>query len=355
MKAFVILNPAAGKKTHESVREALGRHFGASHIQYEVHETRKTDKPGDIVRTRLREGFNLAVAAGGDGTVSDVIDGLVENPKPLGIVPTGTGNLIARELGIPDNVNDAVAVIASAPRSTSSFCRGRSRARARGARDRPRARPGPRIPHGPVSVPPRADGPARIEEAGRCVSISEFPLALPDEQARVWPILLIDPSVRIANREIVLCGAGGTPLRIPHLLGWRIGLDGGIHPEDPGQLAPTRRVDFRYLTSLGGMPSAHSAMVSAVATSVGLIEGFGSTIFIVTLVFALLVMFDASTVRRAAGLQARLLNQVVEVMLKEHHLPTQKLREILGHTRMEVFAGMLVGIAIGMAMHLLMN
>jgi diacylglycerol kinase (ATP) len=117
MKALVILNPAAGKNAHESVREALGRHFAASHIQYEVHETSKTDKLGDIVRTRLREGFDLAVAAGGDGTVSDVIDGLVENPKPLGIVPTGTGNLIARELGVPDDVDDAVAVIASAPRS----------------------------------------------------------------------------------------------------------------------------------------------------------------------------------------------------------------------------------------------
>jgi len=117
----------------------------------------------------------------------------------------------------------------------------------------------------------------------------------------------------------------------------------------------TRRVDFRYLTSLGGMPSAHSAMVSALATSVGLSEGFGSTIFVVTLVFAMLVMFDASTVRRAAGLQARLLNQIVEVIVKEHHLPTQKLREILGHTRMEVFAGMLVGIVIGMAIHLLKN
>ena len=117
MKAFVVFNPAAGKNAHESVREALGRHFAASHIQYEVHETSKTDKPGDIVRTRLREGFDLAVAAGGDGTVSDVIDGLVGNPKPLGIVPTGTGNLIARELGIPSDVDKAVALIARAPRS----------------------------------------------------------------------------------------------------------------------------------------------------------------------------------------------------------------------------------------------
>jgi hypothetical protein len=117
----------------------------------------------------------------------------------------------------------------------------------------------------------------------------------------------------------------------------------------------TRRVDFHYLTSLGGMPSAHSAMVSALATSVGLHEGFGSTIFVVTLAFALVIMFDASTVRRAAGLQATLLNQVVDVVLKEHHLPTEKLREILGHTRVEVFAGMLVGIVVGFTINLLMG
>jgi YegS/Rv2252/BmrU family lipid kinase len=116
-KAFVILNPAAGRNAHEFVREALRRHFTASHIQYEVHETMEAEKPGEIVRARMREGFDLAVAAGGDGTVSEVIDGLVEHSKPLGIIPTGTGNLIARELGIPDDVDESVAVIAGAPRS----------------------------------------------------------------------------------------------------------------------------------------------------------------------------------------------------------------------------------------------
>ena len=115
----------------------------------------------------------------------------------------------------------------------------------------------------------------------------------------------------------------------------------------------TRRVDFRSLTSLGGMPSAHSAMVSALATSVGLREGFGSAIFVVTLAFATLVMFDASTVRRAAGLQATLLNQIVDVALKQHHLPTEKLKEILGHTRVEVLVGMLVGVGAGMVVTLL--
>jgi len=149
--------------------------------------------------------------------------------------------------------------------------------------------------------------------------------------------------------------AAGTPFESPTfwsaIVGWMVAsilkiLVNGLR---------TRRVDFHYLTSLGGMPSAHSAMVSALATSVGLGEGFGSAIFVVTLVFALIVMFDASTVRRAAGLQARLLNQVVEGIRQEHHVPTQKLREILGHTRLEVFGGMLVGVAVGVLMNLLMK
>ena len=117
MKAFVVLNPAAGQKDRESVREALASHFGASRIQYEVHETRKEDKPGEIVRARLQDGFDLAVAAGGDGTVSDVIEGLAGTSIPLGIVPTGTGNLVARDLGIPNEIDDAVGLIAGAPRS----------------------------------------------------------------------------------------------------------------------------------------------------------------------------------------------------------------------------------------------
>jgi len=114
-----------------------------------------------------------------------------------------------------------------------------------------------------------------------------------------------------------------------------------------GNLRRTGKFDFQFITALGGMPSAHSAMVCGLATSVGMTEGFGSSVFVVTVAFALVVMFDASTVRRATGLQARLLNQIVDEVFKSHHLSTQKLIEILGHTRLEVGAGMAVGIAVG--------
>ena len=106
----------------------------------------------------------------------------------------------------------------------------------------------------------------------------------------------------------------------------------------------THRLDFSYLVSLGGMPSAHSASVSALATVVGLREGFGSSLFVVALGFAMVVMFDAATVRRAAGMQARLLNEIIDEMFKEHRFSERKLGELLGHTRVEVLMGLLVGI-----------
>ena len=121
-----------------------------------------------------------------------------------------------------------------------------------------------------------------------------------------------------------------------------------------GNLRQSGKLDFQYLTTLGGMPSAHSAMVSGLATSTGLKEGFDSTSFAITFAFAAVVMFDASTVRRATGLQARLLNQIVDEVFKNHHLSAQKLIEILGHTRLEVFAGMTVGILTGVAVCRLM-
>ncbi|HMP91161.1 MAG TPA: divergent PAP2 family protein [Kiritimatiellia bacterium] len=117
-------------------------------------------------------------------------------------------------------------------------------------------------------------------------------------------------------------------------------------------LLKNRTLDFKYLISTGGMPSAHSATVSALATSVGFREGTDSTMFAVTLAFALIVMFDAQSVRRAAGQQARLLNQIVQELFKEHHLSTHKLAELLGHTRLEVFAGMLLGVVIGCWLHM---
>ena len=77
-------------------------------------------------------------------------------------------------------------------------------------------------------------------------------------------------------------------------------------------------VDFRYFVSTGGMPSAHSATVCGLATSMGMTQGFHSPEFVISLTVAIITMFDASTVRRAAGQQARLLNEMIDELFKEH-------------------------------------
>jgi len=109
-------------------------------------------------------------------------------------------------------------------------------------------------------------------------------------------------------------------------------------------LVRTRRVDFRYLLRTGGMPSAHSSMVCALFTSLGLTQGFGAPVTMLAFAFASITMFDAASVRRAAGLQANVLNQMIQELFKEHRLSQTHLKELLGHTRKEVFAGMLLGI-----------
>lgn len=106
----------------------------------------------------------------------------------------------------------------------------------------------------------------------------------------------------------------------------------------------THKIDFRYMASTGGMPSAHSALVSALATAVCMVKGFASPTSGIAVILAAVTMFDASTVRRAAGQQAQLLNEIVSELFQEHHLSERKLKELLGHTRLEVFMGMLMGI-----------
>ncbi len=107
-------------------------------------------------------------------------------------------------------------------------------------------------------------------------------------------------------------------------------------------LAKTHTVDFEYLVATGGMPSAHSSMVTGLATSIGLTEGFGTPVAMLALGFAVVTMFDAATVRRAAGEQAKVLNLMLKE-LRELKFKPKHLKELLGHTRKEVFWGMALG------------
>ena len=112
-----------------------------------------------------------------------------------------------------------------------------------------------------------------------------------------------------------------------------------------------KKFDFGFLFRLGGMPSSHTASAAACAMSVGLRAGFGSAVFAVAMGLVTLIMIDAQSVRRAAGVQARLLNQMAEEFYRDHKFSPEKLVEFLGHTRLEVFLGALLGVAIALLVH----
>ena len=99
----------------------------------------------------------------------------------------------------------------------------------------------------------------------------------------------------------------------------------------------------------GGMPSSHSAVVSSLATSVGFVMGVDTPLFIVTLFYAILIFRDALGVRRAAGMQARAINQLLRNLARERKLRVKPLKEIHGHTGPEVAVGALLGFFIAVA------
>jgi len=110
-KAFVVINPIAGQSKPEIIKDTVQRHFGDAGLYYEIYETTGQERMPELVRGAMDRGFDLFVAAGGDGTVSEVAGGLVESGKPLGIIPVGTGNAVARDLEIPLNVEKSVRLL----------------------------------------------------------------------------------------------------------------------------------------------------------------------------------------------------------------------------------------------------
>lgn len=113
------------------------------------------------------------------------------------------------------------------------------------------------------------------------------------------------------------------------------------------------KFDFTRISGCGGMPSSHTAFVSAAAVSTGLTEGFSSAAFALSIVFLFVVMTDAAGVRRAAGKQAAVLNDILDNVVHNKGVPPTKLKELLGHTPLEVIAGLMLGIAVGIIYFLL--
>jgi acid phosphatase family membrane protein YuiD len=109
-----------------------------------------------------------------------------------------------------------------------------------------------------------------------------------------------------------------------------------------------RKLILSRLVSSGGMPSSHSALVTGLATSTGRVMGAGSAAFAIAVVVASIVMYDAAGVRRAVSIQARILNQMIDEAFQGSPMAEKRLRELIGHTPIQVFVGALLGICVGL-------
>lgn len=107
-----------------------------------------------------------------------------------------------------------------------------------------------------------------------------------------------------------------------------------------------RKVDFRRWYGMGGMPSAHSAFVFTLAASVGLTEGFQSTAFAIAFALMIVVIYDAMGVRYETGKQGKVINEIIRELFQGKPLTDEKLKELVGHSPLEVFCGILVGLGV---------
>ena len=113
-------------------------------------------------------------------------------------------------------------------------------------------------------------------------------------------------------------------------------------------LIKTKKFNFRRIMGAGGMPSSHSAVVICLTTMIGRSEGTNSILFALSFIFSLVVMYDASGVRREAGKQAKILNEIINTPGLTPLQVQEKLVEALGHTPIQVFVGALIGFIVGM-------
>nr|WP_302599260.1 divergent PAP2 family protein [uncultured Cellulosilyticum sp.] len=113
-------------------------------------------------------------------------------------------------------------------------------------------------------------------------------------------------------------------------------------------LVHEHEIDFRKFISSGGMPSSHSSFVTALAIGIGQVNGYDSSYFAIAAVLSFIVMYDAANVRLQAGKQAAMINQIIKVLEDPNLNAEQRLKEILGHTPLQVAAGCILGIVIGL-------
>lgn len=110
-RVYIVFNPVAGPDDSRDVKELIIQHFETRDWTYEVYTTTGEEQVAEVVKQALKQEFDLCVAAGGDGTVASVASGLVHSQVPLGIIPCGTGNALARELDIPLQAPQALEIL----------------------------------------------------------------------------------------------------------------------------------------------------------------------------------------------------------------------------------------------------
>lgn len=113
-----------------------------------------------------------------------------------------------------------------------------------------------------------------------------------------------------------------------------------------------KKFDFKLFLGSGGMPSAHTAGASCLATMIGIDQGFDSIYFALAFAFTIVVMFDAQGVRRSTGKQAGILNKIMEDIYWQKKIQEARLRELIGHTPVEVIMGLFLGILIALISNL---
>lgn len=145
-------------------------------------------------------------------------------------------------------------------------------------------------------------------------------------------------------REILLFN----PILLAALIAWTIAQISKVFIE----YISLRRWNWALVFEAGGMPSSHSAMVSATALSVGLQIGFDTAIFAISAMLAMIVIYDATGVRRESGKQAVLINSIIRELTEGKIPQHDKLKEVLGHTPGEAFSGMTLGLSIAVILWL---
>ncbi len=139
-----------------------------------------------------------------------------------------------------------------------------------------------------------------------------------------------------------------SPVLYAGLLSWGIGQTIKV----PIEYLRTRKWNWALLFSAGGMPSTHSSLMSSITLSIGLFDGFNTPLFALAVAISMIVMYDATGIRRQAGMHAQKINMLIDELFRGQPISDEALKEVLGHSPMQVLMGILLGTVISLANYL---